>query len=558
MAFSIWLLYNVSVHRVLLSLFLYLIPATLFAQQDTRPIVGVLNFQASGISKTELEIFLDYLSSSIAATGKYRIIDRTQRETILKEIEFSLSDCTDEKCQLEIGKLLSANQIIVGSLGKVSNRYLLTIKLIDVETAEAIRSVSEKYESMDALIDNSPELVSQLLRDEISSFGAKEDKGTIEHEEKERKNLVEAELYHYQVFAEMGEARSLEITRIMEAALVLYNDLFGLLPSAQGLRFRVRIFRNKAGYDTYLQGLIGVTRPDFVYVSYRDPARNELVGFERPALELNRSLLHYGLIQFLSILQPTTPLWLAEGAAAYLEASTLQDGRFIWQPNYAWLGILKGQLSGGQARLPISELMILDKARAASEINTFYPMAWGFVHFLLQSRDWKYNRLFSDLISSVRTDATLAENSERVAKRAFAWVREEDMQRDFEAFIMGTKAFTDLLKEGTDYFAASRLDEAEKAMNAALTLQPDSFSAYYYLGLISYQRKNYARADELYHRAMELGIEQALIHYALGVNAFAQKKWDEAATYLKKAKELDPQTYGRKADLILKRIKASQ
>jgi tetratricopeptide (TPR) repeat protein len=361
---------------------------------------------------------------------------------------------------------------------------------------------------------------------------------------------------HYQVFSDRGEQRALEISRTMEAAFALFNDTFHLEAGLPAAGLRVKVFGAKADYDAYLQGLIGETRPDFVYVSYRDLARSELVGFERPAAELHRSLLHYGLIQFLSAVQPTAPLWLAEGTAAYLEASTLDSGRFTWQPNYAWLDSLKGLMAGGQVRLPIAELLGMDKARAAKEIGVFYPTAWGLVHFLAQSPDRRYNRLLWDSISAVQPGATLAENSTRVGQRAFTWVEAESLQRDFTAFILGIKTFTDLLKEGTDHFAASRLEEAEKSLNAAIALRPDSYTPYYYLGLISYQRKDYARAAELYNRSLALGIEGALIHYALGVNAFADKKYEQAAAYLKKAKELDPKAYGEKADSLLKRIEA--
>jgi tetratricopeptide (TPR) repeat protein len=361
---------------------------------------------------------------------------------------------------------------------------------------------------------------------------------------------------HYQVASDRGEARALEIARTMEAAFALFSDTFHPEATVAAGSLRVRVFEVKADYDAYLQGLIGETRPDFVYISYRDPARSELVGFERPPAELNRSLLHYGLIQFLSILQPTTPLWLTEGAAAYLEASAAEAGRFVWQPNYAWLDALKAQLAGGQTRLPIAELLLVDKARAAREINAFYPAAWGLVHFLAQSPERRYNRLLWDSISAVQAGASLADNSTRVAQRAFAWVDGAVLQRDFESFILGIRTFGDLLKEGTDNFTAGRLEEAEKSLNAAAALRPDSYTPYYYLGLISYQRKSYGRAAELYNRSLQLGIEPALIHYALGVNAFADKKYADAAAYLRKAKELDPAAYGEKADALLKRIDA--
>jgi len=368
--------------------------------------------------------------------------------------------------------------------------------------------------------------------------------------------LPTAAFGHYQVASDRGEARALEIARTMEAAFALFNDTFRLAPALPASGLRVKVFGAKADYDAYLRGLLGETRPDFVYVSYRDAARSELVGFERPAAELHRSLLHYGLIQFLSVFQPATPLWLAEGMAAYLESSTLDSGRFLWQANYAWLDALKGLLSGGQSRLPLAELLAMDKERAGREINVFYPTAWGLVHFLAESPDKRYNRLLWDSIAAVQPGSSLAENSARVAARAFAWVDPQRLEREFGAYILGLKTFSDLLREGTDLFAAAKLDDAEKALNAALALRPDSFTPYYYLGLISYQRKAYARAAELYARSLELGIEGALIHYALGVNAFADKKYDQAAAYLRKAKELDPKAYGEKADSLLKRIEA--
>ncbi len=96
-----------------------LTPDVMFAQ-DT-PIISVLDFKASGISKVEAEILVDYISSHIVESGKYIVIDRMQRETILEEIEFSASDCVDEKCQIELGRLLlganPAERVVCGQTG---------------------------------------------------------------------------------------------------------------------------------------------------------------------------------------------------------------------------------------------------------------------------------------------------------------------------------------------------------------------------------------------------------------------------------------------------------
>jgi sulfatase modifying factor 1 len=147
---------------LLLFLFLYTFaPNSLLAQDGNTPIIAVLDFGRSGISEAETRILVDYISSYIVESGKYTVIDRTQRETILEEIEFSISDCVEEACQM--GKLLSANQIVVGSLGQIGERYLLNIKLIEVETGITLSTASGKFDSVEDLIDNAEGLTLRLI-----------------------------------------------------------------------------------------------------------------------------------------------------------------------------------------------------------------------------------------------------------------------------------------------------------------------------------------------------------------------------------------------------------
>jgi TolB-like protein len=128
-----------------------------------KDVISVLDFNVNNITKSEMQIFTDFIASHIVNTQKYRVIDRMQRDSILKEIEFSLKDCSDESCQLKIGKMLAANLIIVGSLGKVSDLFIINIKLIQVQSGETVRSKSNTYDNMNALIKDSENLTLDLL-----------------------------------------------------------------------------------------------------------------------------------------------------------------------------------------------------------------------------------------------------------------------------------------------------------------------------------------------------------------------------------------------------------
>jgi len=151
--------------RIAVTVMLGLLACSLAYSQtgDAKPVIAVLDFQLSGVSAQESVIFVDSITSYIVETQRFRVIDRSQRKNLLSEIEFASSDCTDEGCQLKIGRMLSANDILVGSLGKIGDRYLLTIRMLNVETGEALQSVTERYRSLNDLIDNSQALTYKLV-----------------------------------------------------------------------------------------------------------------------------------------------------------------------------------------------------------------------------------------------------------------------------------------------------------------------------------------------------------------------------------------------------------
>ncbi len=136
--------------------------AAAVSAEDQR-IITVLDFETSGVSKQEMTLFVDYISSNISDYSDYILIDRRQRELILAEAEFSNSGCADESCAIEIGQVLSANQMIVGSLGSIGSRYLLNIKLIEVKTGKTVNDVSDKFNSIEELVDGAEAVVAELL-----------------------------------------------------------------------------------------------------------------------------------------------------------------------------------------------------------------------------------------------------------------------------------------------------------------------------------------------------------------------------------------------------------
>lgn len=131
------------------------------ASQD-KPIITVLDFATDGVSRSEMLSIISLFSSALFRTNEYTIIDVNQREALLKELEFSLSECTDESCQLEVGKLLSAEAIVVGSIGLVGSKYVLAAKMLETQTGRTLGTADGIYLDLDGMLEEIDHLAMRL------------------------------------------------------------------------------------------------------------------------------------------------------------------------------------------------------------------------------------------------------------------------------------------------------------------------------------------------------------------------------------------------------------
>ena len=52
-----------------------------------------------------------------------------------------MSGCVDE-CLIELGKMLGANSVVIGSIGKVGNVYTISARMVDAESGEILQAIS--------------------------------------------------------------------------------------------------------------------------------------------------------------------------------------------------------------------------------------------------------------------------------------------------------------------------------------------------------------------------------------------------------------------------------
>lgn len=371
-------------------------------------------------------------------------------------------------------------------------------------------------------------------------------------------SFAEYETEHFRVLSEVGDAHAEETAEKLEALLYLFNDYFHFDLDELPVRLRARIFSDKDKYDTYLQRVIDQTREDFVYLHYTDLAKSELVGFAMDDDTFDISLKHQGFIQFLRAFVPNPPLWMREGFAVFFEEVEFNTdlGIAVYRENLAWLETLQAAVDGTSSLrpIPLDDMLEMDVSTARDRIESFYPQAWGMVSFLLNSDNRDYNRIIWDSISALDPEASLAENSQSAYDAAFAWQEERLLIEAFGSYIAERRSFRTLVQDGIDQYAGGDLGEAEESFVTALKLREDNFIPSYYMGLINYDRKNYSLSDFYYKEALAKGATEALTYYALGVNAYADNRFEDAVSYLEETIRLDPLSYEDKAGQLLERI----
>ena len=371
-------------------------------------------------------------------------------------------------------------------------------------------------------------------------------------------SFAEYETEHFRVLSEVGDAHAEETAEKLEALLYLFNDYFHFDLDELPVRLRARIFSDKNRYDTYLQRVIDQTREDFVYLHYTDLAKSELVGFAMDDDTFDISLKHQGFIQFLRAFVPNPPLWMREGFAVFFEEVEFNTdlGIAVYRENLAWLETLQAAVDGTSSLrpIPLDDMLEMDVSTARDRIESFYPQAWGMVSFLLNSDNRDYNRIIWDSISALDPEASLAENSQSAYDAAFAWEEERLLIEAFGSYIAERRSFRTLVQDGIDQYAGGDLGVAEESFVTALKLREDNFIPSYYMGLINYDRKNYSLSDFYYKEALAKGATEALTYYALGVNAYADNRFEDAVSYLEETIRLDPLSYEDKAGQLLERI----
>jgi len=116
-----------------------------------REYIAIIDFEGISVSEADAKALTQRLTSEMIALEVYQVLERSEMKRLLSEQKFQYSGCVNLKCAVEIGKMIGAKYMVVGSVSKVGYTYAIDSRLIDVETGES--NISASF-SDDNKIDN--------------------------------------------------------------------------------------------------------------------------------------------------------------------------------------------------------------------------------------------------------------------------------------------------------------------------------------------------------------------------------------------------------------------
>ena len=122
--------------------FLFLLPTQIAAQSKST--LAVLSMDAQGVALTPQELG-NIARIEIEKLSLYQVMDKYDIQDLIKKNNLNADNCFGKSCLLEIGKSINVDKIMTGSIEKIGETILVTIRLIDIKNSETEKTQVKEF-----------------------------------------------------------------------------------------------------------------------------------------------------------------------------------------------------------------------------------------------------------------------------------------------------------------------------------------------------------------------------------------------------------------------------
>ncbi len=158
-----------KIHTIFLLSFLMIISLHGVSMAKDKATVAILDFESIGTEEHLGKAVAEIIRTELVGTQGYRVVERAQINRALSEQTLQKSGLIDDKSAVQIGKIIGADLIIIGSVVKIGTSYTINSRMIDVKTGEAKLGRNVTGNDLNLLTNLSQELIQNLFSGKVKS-----------------------------------------------------------------------------------------------------------------------------------------------------------------------------------------------------------------------------------------------------------------------------------------------------------------------------------------------------------------------------------------------------
>jgi TolB-like protein len=125
--------------------------------------VAVLDFRAIGVPVAFAEAATESVRSALVRQGGVTVVERAALQALLREQHLGQSGLTDQRDAAELGRLVNATYVLLGSVAQVADTIILNARLVDVATGTTRQAAMTSTMEPNGLPTQAVTLARQLL-----------------------------------------------------------------------------------------------------------------------------------------------------------------------------------------------------------------------------------------------------------------------------------------------------------------------------------------------------------------------------------------------------------
>lgn len=163
----------------------------LYSEEKER--IAIMNFSVKGVNPEiiSVEAVVENLTTSLIKSNKFTVIERSQIDKVMTELQLQSSDEFDDKSRVEVGNILGVKKVILGSITQFGETITINVRGVDVITGEAHFAEKTNITNVNQIDEKITELVSMIINpNQIANSQKIETNETNEKPKKTLKTLL--------------------------------------------------------------------------------------------------------------------------------------------------------------------------------------------------------------------------------------------------------------------------------------------------------------------------------------------------------------------------------